>query len=184
MDLHLSDKVAVVTGASKGIGPTITRALAAEGARVVAAARTVGGPLDALAADGRVRTVAVDLTTENGPARAVQEAVEAFGGLDILVNNAFPPRPEGTVQGIRPARRTRQHRQPRPGRDRPLARRPGCGRPFAAGSGHTADDVVARAAAQLVTGRFTRAEEVADLVVLLASDRATPRAPTTPSTAA
>ncbi|GLW03885.1 hypothetical protein Slala05_75150 [Streptomyces lavendulae subsp. lavendulae] len=91
MDLHLSDKVAVVTGASKGIGPAITRALAAEGARVVAAARTVGGPPDVLAAEGRVRTVAVDLTTENGPARAVQEAVEAFGGLDILVNNAFPP---------------------------------------------------------------------------------------------
>ncbi|GLV87521.1 hypothetical protein Slala03_72100 [Streptomyces lavendulae subsp. lavendulae] len=43
----------------------------------------MGGPLDALAAGGRVRTVAVDLTTENGPARTVREAVEAFGGLGI-----------------------------------------------------------------------------------------------------
>ncbi|MFJ8010947.1 SDR family NAD(P)-dependent oxidoreductase [Streptomyces sp. NPDC096339] len=87
MDLHLTDKVALVTGASKGIGLAITRALAGKGARVVAAARTLDGPLAELAAGGRVRPVSVDLTTEDGPARAVQVAAEAFGGLDVLVNN-------------------------------------------------------------------------------------------------
>ncbi|WP_405704676.1 SDR family NAD(P)-dependent oxidoreductase [Streptomyces sp. NBC_00069] len=93
MDLHLTDKVAVVTGASKGIGLAVTRALAGEGARVVAAARTVSGPLTELAAGGRVRPVAVDLTSPDGPEQAVREAVAAFGGLDILVNNVGAVRP-------------------------------------------------------------------------------------------
>ena len=63
MDLNLGDKVAVVTGASKGIGLATTRALADEGALVVAAARST----DALAGLDRVTAVALDLATPSGP---------------------------------------------------------------------------------------------------------------------
>ncbi|MFD0279522.1 oxidoreductase [Kitasatospora sp. NPDC127111] len=85
MDLHLSGKVALVTGASKGIGLAVTRALAAEGANVVAVARGTTGPLTELTP--QVHPVSADLTTADGPAVAVEEAVSRFGGLDILVNN-------------------------------------------------------------------------------------------------
>jgi NAD(P)-dependent dehydrogenase (short-subunit alcohol dehydrogenase family) len=84
MDLNLSGKVAVVTGASKGIGLAITAALAGEGVSVVAGARSAGAELTDLAS---VHPVAVDLTTPDGPARLVEEAVARFGGVDILVNN-------------------------------------------------------------------------------------------------
>lgn len=87
MDLQLTGKVAVVTGASKGIGLAITRALVAEGVRVVAGARTAGPDLAELASAGTAHPVEVDLTDPDGPARLVDEAVGAFGGIDILVNN-------------------------------------------------------------------------------------------------
>ena len=83
MDLHLADQVAVVTGASKGIGLAITEALADEGVRVVAGARTTGS-LEGLAG---VTPLSVDLTAPDGPARLVQHAVDQHGRLDILVNN-------------------------------------------------------------------------------------------------
>jgi NAD(P)-dependent dehydrogenase (short-subunit alcohol dehydrogenase family) len=93
MDLGLSGKVAVVTGASKGIGLAVVRALAAEGASVVAGARGGSAELSALAASAPVRPVAVDLTTPDGPDRLVAEAVSAFGGVDVLVNNVGAVRP-------------------------------------------------------------------------------------------
>lgn len=83
MDLKLEGKVAVVTGASKGIGLAITKALAEEGALVVAGARTV----DALAGLRNVTAVAMDLSTADGPGQLVQRAVDAHGRVDILVNN-------------------------------------------------------------------------------------------------
>ena len=83
MDLELEDKVAIVTGASKGIGLAITKALAREGARVVAGARTV----DALAGVDRTTAVALDLVTPEGPARLIQRALEDHGRIDVLVNN-------------------------------------------------------------------------------------------------
>jgi NAD(P)-dependent dehydrogenase (short-subunit alcohol dehydrogenase family) len=86
VELNLRDKVAVVTGASKGIGLAVTRALVAEGVRVVAGARTIGADLTALAESGAVRPVAIDLSTPEGPVELVERAVE-FGRLDILVNN-------------------------------------------------------------------------------------------------
>lgn len=86
MDLGLSGKIAVVTGASKGIGLAICGALAAEGARVVAGSRHGSPELDRLAAQGGVTSVLVDLAEPGGPARLVDQAA-AFGGLDILVNN-------------------------------------------------------------------------------------------------
>ncbi|WP_027345022.1 SDR family NAD(P)-dependent oxidoreductase [Hamadaea tsunoensis] len=93
MDLHLSGKVAVVTGASRGIGLAVVQALAAEGATVVAGARHVGDELAALAHTAPVRATELDLSTADGPARLVAEAVAAFGGIDILVNNVGAVRP-------------------------------------------------------------------------------------------
>ena len=97
MDLGLTGKVAVVTGASKGIGLAVVRTLAEEGATVVAAARQGSDELDALASAYPVLAVSVDLSTADGPARLIDEAVTAHGGLDVLVNNvgAVRPRPGG-----------------------------------------------------------------------------------------
>jgi NAD(P)-dependent dehydrogenase (short-subunit alcohol dehydrogenase family) len=83
MDLHLTDKVAVVTGANKGIGLAITEALVDEGAWVVAGSLTTEN-LDGL---DRVTPVAVDLTAEDAPALLVQKALHEHGRLDVLVNN-------------------------------------------------------------------------------------------------
>jgi NAD(P)-dependent dehydrogenase (short-subunit alcohol dehydrogenase family) len=83
MDLQLDGKVAVVTGASKGIGLAVVRALSAEGTRVVAGARTVGG----LAGIDGVTATEVDLVERSGSTRLVVEAVDLHGRVDILVNN-------------------------------------------------------------------------------------------------
>ena len=83
MDLQLAGKVAVVTGASKGIGLAVTRTLAAEGATVVAGSRSV----ETLSELQGVTPVAVDLADPEGPARLVAAAVDACGRVDVLVNN-------------------------------------------------------------------------------------------------
>jgi NAD(P)-dependent dehydrogenase (short-subunit alcohol dehydrogenase family) len=83
MDLELKDKVAVVTGASKGIGLAVTRALAAEGALVVAGARTT----KSLQGLERVTAIEVDLASPAGPGLLVQGALEKHGRVDVLVNN-------------------------------------------------------------------------------------------------
>jgi NAD(P)-dependent dehydrogenase (short-subunit alcohol dehydrogenase family) len=93
MELHLSGKVAVVTGASKGIGLAVTQALADEGVSVVVAARELTDELSQLAASFPVHPVLADLTTLEGPARLIEAAVSTFGGLDILVNNVGALRP-------------------------------------------------------------------------------------------
>ena len=84
MDLGLEGRVAVVTGASRGIGLAVTRALAGEGVRVVAGARSSSAELDELAKSEAVEVVAVDLAEPSGPARLVAAAGDR---LDILVNN-------------------------------------------------------------------------------------------------
>lgn len=83
MDLELADKIAVVTGASKGIGLSVVRELAAEGAKVVAGARHV----QALEGIDGVTPVTVDLADPDGPARLVRHAVAELGRVDVLVNN-------------------------------------------------------------------------------------------------
>jgi NAD(P)-dependent dehydrogenase (short-subunit alcohol dehydrogenase family) len=252
VDLHLDGKSAVVTGASKGIGLAITRALVAEGVTVVTGSRDTGGDLTDLAAapatgDTRraaVHPLTVDLTAPDGPARLIEHAVATSGGLDILVNNvgAVTPRTGGfrsvtddewlatfTVNFLAAVRTTRAalpHLLAR-GAGRIVtvasvnARLPdplvidysaakaalvnfskalskelgphgirvntvspgpvstalwlgdgGVAATLSRASGRSAQDVAAGAAADSVTGRFTRPEEVAALVLLLAGDAA------------
>ena len=86
MQLGLEGKVAVVTGASRGIGLAATRALAEEGVHVVAGARKSSPELEALVGSASVEAVAVDLSTPSGPADLAAVALE-HGRIDILVNN-------------------------------------------------------------------------------------------------
>ena len=86
---YLTDKNALVTGASGGIGGAIARALHAAGARV-GLSGTRAGALDALAGelgDGAF-AVPADLSSANGAKTLVKDAEAALGGIDILVNNA------------------------------------------------------------------------------------------------
>jgi NAD(P)-dependent dehydrogenase (short-subunit alcohol dehydrogenase family) len=91
MDLQLTGRVAVVTGASKGIGLAVTETLLREGAHVVATSRSRTPELDALTGD--LVHVAADLMDPYAPAGVIDRAVETFGGLDVLVNNAGGPPP-------------------------------------------------------------------------------------------
>src|SRR5262245_20345625 len=241
MDLHLSEKVALVTGASRGIGLAVTRALVEEGALVVAAARGSSSELAALGS--RVRAVAADLTSPEGPQRVVEEAISGFGGLDILVNNvgSVHPRVDGFLSvtdedwaatlssnflsAVRMTRAALPHLLARgagaiitvssvnaflpdplvidysaakaaltnfckalskevgpkgirvntvsPG---PVATdmwlgEKGVASTLAGTTGPQADAVAKKVASAMVTGRFTRPEEVAQLVLTLASDR-------------
>jgi|HubBroStandDraft_5_1064220.scaffolds.fasta_scaffold152438_1 NAD(P)-dependent dehydrogenase (short-subunit alcohol dehydrogenase family) len=86
MQLELQGKVAVVTGASHGIGLAVTTALAAEGAHVVAGSRDGSKELDDLVASGSAESVVVDLSTASGPADLADAAL-ARGAIDILINN-------------------------------------------------------------------------------------------------
>jgi NAD(P)-dependent dehydrogenase (short-subunit alcohol dehydrogenase family) len=243
MDLHLAGKTAVVTGASKGIGFAITRALAGEGVSVAAGARNVTTDLSDLAARTTVHPVAVDLTTPDGPARLIESAVAAYGGLDILINNvgAVRPRTEGflsvtdddwlstlTINFLAAVRTTRaalphlvtggggaivtinsvNARLPDPlvidysaakaalaNFSKSLSKEvassgirvttvspgpvstglwlgtDGVAQTVARAAGTGPEAIAQKAAGQSMTGRFTQPEEVADLVLLLASDR-------------
>jgi NAD(P)-dependent dehydrogenase (short-subunit alcohol dehydrogenase family) len=86
MDLHLSGKTAVVTGASRGIGLAVTKALVATGAHVVAGSRTPGKELPLLEESGQVSFVSVDLTRP-GAAEELIAATTHRGGIDVLINN-------------------------------------------------------------------------------------------------
>ncbi|MEY9931361.1 NAD(P)-dependent dehydrogenase (short-subunit alcohol dehydrogenase family) [Catenulispora sp. GP43] len=244
MDLHLTGKTAVVTGASRGIGLAVTRALVSEGARVVAGAREITPELKGLVAGGGVLAVELDLTAPDGPAELVAAAVLAFGGLDILVNNvgAVRPRVEGflavtdedwdatlAVNFLAAVRTTRaalphlvergagavvtvssvnaflpdplvidysaakaalsnfckalsKQVGPRGVRVNTVSPGPvatglwladeGVAATVAKATGSTAGAVAEQAAGDAVTGRFTRPEEVADVVLFLAGDRA------------
>jgi 3-oxoacyl-[acyl-carrier protein] reductase len=94
MDLGLKDKIAVVTGASRGLGLASATSLAAEGCRVCVCARGDGRLREAAtevaaAAGGAEKVLAVvaDVTQAEGVRSVIDRTVAAFGGLDILVNN-------------------------------------------------------------------------------------------------
>lgn len=243
MDLHLSGKTAVVTGASKGIGFAITKAFVEAGAHVIGGARTCSEGLSALRESGQVSFVQVDLS-EPGAAEELVAAAAHRGGIDVLVNNVggATVHPDGfasitndqwraawdlNVMGVvRPTRAALPEIERRgggsivivssisaylPGPEtynycaakaavtniakalsKELAPKnirvnsvsPGAvstGRwmeqrgladGFAAVNGQTPDEVRAELANAAPTGRFTTPEEVADLVLFLASDRA------------
>jgi len=240
MDLGLTGRTAVVTGASRGIGLAITRGLAAHGAHVVAGARRSSAELDELAKEGSVRVLEVDLTDPGGPARLV---ALAHAGPDILVNNVggAPARTGGflsitdedwqsslTLNLMAAVRATRsvlpamlaagkgsivtvcsvnaalpdpavldysaakaalagfckalsKEVGPHGVRVNTISPGPvatdlwlgdqGVAQAVSRATGAKPEDVASQAAQGSVTGRFSRAEEVADLVLLLASDR-------------
>ena len=243
MDLHLSDKTAVVTGASKGIGLAITHALVDAGAHVVAGSRSRGPDLGPLEEAGKVTFVSADLSLSDGADDLVAAAADR-GGIDVLVNNvgAVTVHPGGfetvtddewqaswdlNVMGtVRPTRAAlpQMYRRgggsivivgsvnayyPDPGiydycatkaavtnfgkalskelgpkniRVNSVSPGPvttpmwleegGVADTIAAASGQTAEEVRAATGGAAPTGRFTTPEEVADLIVFLASDRA------------
>ena len=89
MELDLANKVAIVTGASRGIGRAIAEALSQERMRLVLAARS-GELLKEVAQSCNAESVTfeADLRDVNAPQKLVALAVEKFGGIDLLVNNA------------------------------------------------------------------------------------------------
>ncbi|MFJ2864440.1 oxidoreductase [Kitasatospora sp. NPDC087314] len=87
MNLGLTDKVAVITGAGKGIGLAITETLGREGARVVAGSRTRTPEIAALCERYGGAFVPVDLAEAGGPDLLVRTAAERHGRIDVLVNN-------------------------------------------------------------------------------------------------
>ena len=240
MDLGLQGRVAVVTGANRGIGLAVTRALVDEGAYVVAGARRSSPDLEALADAGAVRMVLADLSEPEGPATLVAAAGDR---VDILVNNvgAVTPRTGGFLEvtdeqwltsidldlmvAVRTTRSTlpvmlaagrgaivivasvnsflpdplvidysaakaalanfakalSKEVGPRGIRVNTVSPGPvatdlwlgdqGVAQTVARARNATPEEVAGGAAAQSVTGRFTQPSEVADLVLLLASDR-------------
>ncbi len=91
MDLRLKDKIALITGSSRGIGLATAKAFAAEGCRLVLSARSADALRQAetelRASDTTVIGDVADVLKPEDAARLVQTAVTAFGGIDILVNN-------------------------------------------------------------------------------------------------
>jgi NAD(P)-dependent dehydrogenase (short-subunit alcohol dehydrogenase family) len=93
---RLAGKVAVVTGASRGIGLAIARRFADEGAAVVNGSRS-----DAAVADERIDFLATDVSSADEVRRLIAAAAERHGGIDVLVNNAALEL-EGTIETIEP----------------------------------------------------------------------------------
>ena len=240
MDLQLSGKRVVVTGAGRGIGLAVVRAFVAEGAEVFAGSRTVTDELAELASAGQVTPFAVDLAQPDGPAELIAAAGDR---IDVLVNNVgiAPTRVDGflsvtdemwqltwtlnVMSAVRACRAalpvmlangggaivntgSLNARLPDPlvidysaskaalvnlakalskefgGRGirvntvdpGPVATDLWLGADGVAahvGAAHDVapGDIAAGAASQMVTGRFTQPDEVADLVLLLASER-------------
>ncbi len=98
----LTDRVAIITGASKGIGRVMSQTFAREGARVVCTARTADAVRETAAlvekAGGRALAVVCDAADEKSVAAMIAAGVKAFGKIDTLVNNAGDGGPTKPVQ--------------------------------------------------------------------------------------
>ena len=98
----LNGRVAIVTGASKGIGRVMSQTFAREGARVICAARSDALVQETVAlirtAGGEAVSVVADASTEDGAKAIVAAGVNAFGGVDTLVNNAGDGGPTKPIQ--------------------------------------------------------------------------------------
>lgn len=92
MDLHLQDKIIIVTGGAKGIGKAICNSLGAEGAIPVIVGRNAGDNQEALSeiinSGGKAFAVAAELGLPDASMKVVNETVEKYGRIDGLVNNA------------------------------------------------------------------------------------------------
>ena len=98
---RLEGKVAIVTGGTSGIGKRTAERFVEEGARVVIAARREAeGAALAEALGGNARFLRTDVTIEADVEAMVAYAVETFGRLDVLFNNAGGPAPTGGIEGI------------------------------------------------------------------------------------
>ena len=127
----LTGKVAVVSGASKGIGAAIAEELAAEGASVVVNYSSSKAQADEVvariqAAGGSAKAVHADLSKRGEAKELIDAAVTEFGGLDILVNNAGRLRFRATRQDRRQALRPHLRTE----RERAAVRHPGGGQRF------------------------------------------------------
>ena len=105
MDLGLRDKVAIVTGSSRGLGLASAKALAAEGCRVTLSARTeatlraAAREVSSVAGgDDRVLAVRADLASAEGVQAVIDRTVATFGGIDVLVNSLGVARGAGLLE--------------------------------------------------------------------------------------
>jgi len=104
----LNDQVILVTGGSRGLGKALAKAFAAEGARVVIAARQADALESARreieASGGAILALAADMTQPQDIARVVAAAIERFGRIDVLINNAgtLGPTPRPSLLNIDP----------------------------------------------------------------------------------
>ena len=87
MELDLKNKIAIITGASRGIGKSIAQTLSAEGVKLTLVARS---PLDEFSASLPTESLplSIDLRLPDSASRIVDATLQKFGGVDILVNNA------------------------------------------------------------------------------------------------
>jgi 3-oxoacyl-[acyl-carrier protein] reductase len=92
VDLELSGRACIVTGATRGIGLATARALCAEGARVLVIGRDLGraerAASDAASAGGEAVALELDVTAPDAGEVALAACRDSFGGVDVLVNNA------------------------------------------------------------------------------------------------
>src|SRR5688500_10977512 len=100
--MRLADKIALITGAGSGIGRATAEAFAREGARVVVADSRPEGARETVSliegAGGAALAVEVDVTQAAAVEAAVARALEAYGPVDILVNNAAASRGDDILE--------------------------------------------------------------------------------------
>jgi NAD(P)-dependent dehydrogenase (short-subunit alcohol dehydrogenase family) len=149
MDLHLNGLAAVVTGASRGIGLAVTRGLVAEGVHVTAGAQKSSAELDELAGAGDDLGV-MDYSAAKAALANFSKSLSKQVGPHGIRINTISPGPVATDLWLG------DH---------------GVAATVSRATGARPQDVQSQAAHQMVTGRFSRPDEVADLVLILASDR-------------